>query len=133
MKGKYILLAEDNDNDVELTKRALKKCQIDYGLVIVSNGKQALDFLFSRDLNDMPSVVLLDLKLPLIDGIEILRRIRANDNTRQLPVVMLTASVDEKDRQESIRLGANDFQCKPVNFDEFVQLICQISSKWLAD
>ena len=131
MNGKYILLAEDNDNDVVLTRRALKKCQVNYRLEVVSNGKQALDFLFSRDLNDMPSVVLLDLKLPLIDGIEILRRIRANDNTRLLPVVMLTASVDEKDRQESIRLGANDFQCKPVNFDEFVQLIGQISSKWL--
>jgi two-component system, response regulator len=133
MNEKYILLAEDNDNDVELTKRALKKCQIAYGVVVVSNGKQAMDFLLSKDLNDLPSVVLLDLKLPLIDGIEILQRIRANDNTKLLPVVMLTASVDEKDRKESLRLGANDFQCKPVNFDDFVQLIGLISSKWLAN
>jgi CheY-like chemotaxis protein len=133
MNEKYILLAEDNDNDVVLTKRALKKCQLSYGLEVVSNGKQALDFLSSRDLSDMPSIVLLDLKLPLVDGIEILQEIRANENTKLLPVIMLTASVDERDKKESLRLGANDFQCKPVNYDEFVQLIMQISSKWLAD
>jgi CheY-like chemotaxis protein len=133
MNEKYILLAEDNDNDVVLTKRALKKCQLSYDLEVVSDGKQALDFLSSKDLSNMPSVVLLDLKLPLIDGMEILQRIRANENTKLLPVIMLTASVDEKDREKSMRLGANDFQCKPVNFDEFVQLIGQISSKWLVD
>jgi two-component system, response regulator len=133
MSEKYILLVEDNPNDVALTKRALKKCQINNKLVVVSNGKEALDFLFSKDLDEKLAFVLLDLKLPFIDGLEVLRRIREDKNTRLLPVIMLTASIDEKDRKETMRLGANDFQCKPVSFDDFVNLMRQIFSNWLLD
>jgi CheY-like chemotaxis protein len=128
MNEKYILLAEDNENDVELTKRALKKCKINYRLVVVSNGEEALDFLSLHSINDKPSFVLLDLKLPLIDGLQVLQNIRLNENTKTLPVIILTASVDERDRKESLRLGANDFQCKPVSFDDFVRLIKEIFS-----
>ena len=131
MNEKYIFVAEDNPNDVALTIRALKKCQIQNRLVVASDGKEAITYLFSPEMREKPAVVILDLKLPLIDGLEVLRQIRANENTRHLPVIILSASIDENDRQKSIRMGANDFQCKPINFDEFVKLLCQIGAQWL--
>lgn len=131
MNEKYIFMAEDNPNDVALTIRALKKCQIQNRLVVASDGKEAITYLFSPEMREKSAVVILDLKLPLIDGLEVLRQIRANENTRHLPVIILSASINENDRQKSIRLGANDFQCKPINFDEFVKLLCQIGAQWL--
>jgi two-component system, response regulator len=137
MSERYILLAEDNKNDVLLTQRALKKCGIDIGLAVVSHGQEALDFLFSQgkyqDMNDRPALMLLDVKLPLIDGLEVLRQVRADERTRLLPVVVLSCSVDEKDRKESLRLGANAYHSKPVSFDEFVELMRRIHSDWLLD
>ncbi len=131
MNEKYIFLAEDNPNDVMLMMRALKKCQIPNSLVVVSDGREALDYLFSSELQELPSVAVLDLKLPFVDGLEVLRRIRADERNRCLPVIVFSASIDETDRQISLLLGADDFICKPINFDEFVNLMYQIVTKWL--
>ena len=131
MNRKYVFMAEDNSNDVTLMMRALKKCQIPNSLVVVSDGREALDYLFSPELQELPSVAILDLKLPFIDGLEVLHRIRADERTRHLPVIIFSASIDESDRQMSLQLGADDFICKPINFDEFVNLMCRIVTKWL--
>lgn len=131
MSEKYILLAEDNSNDVALTVRALNKCQIQNRLVVVSDGPEVLSYLFSPDLLEKPTVVILDLKLPFIDGFEVLRQIRANENTRHLPVYIFSSSIDEKDRQKSIQLGANGFECKPISFNEFVNLMQHICGQWI--
>jgi two-component system, response regulator len=133
MNGKYLLLVEDNPDDVLLTERALKKCDGKVNLAVASDGREALDFLFSEVPNNKPAIILLDLKLPYLDGLEVLRRIRADERTKQLPVIMLTSSIDERDKKESLRLGANDFQSKPVNFDQFVELMRQICLAWLSD
>jgi two-component system, response regulator len=92
-----------------------------------------MDYLFSEVLFEKPAVVLLDFKLPYIDGLEVLRQIREDENMKDLPVIILTASTDEKDRSESLRLGASDFYCKPIRFDEFQQLMKKICSTWLLD
>lgn len=131
MNEKYIFMAEDNPNDTALMQRALRKCQKPNRLVVVTNGKDALEFLTSSDEQVKPSVIILDLKLPLIDGLEILRMIRADDRIRNLPVIILSASIDENDRQKSLSLGADDFMCKPINFDDFVQMVSLICEKWL--
>ena len=131
MNRKYVFMAEDNSNDVTLMMRALKKCQIPNSLVVVSDGREALDYLFSPELQELPSVAILDLKLPFIDGLEVLHRIRSDERTRHLPVIIFSASIDESDRQMSLQLGADDFICKPINFDEFVNLMCRIVTKWL--
>ena len=131
MSEKYILLAEDNSNDVTLTIMALKKCGIQNKLAVVLDGQEAVSYLFSPTLQDKPAIIILDLKLPFIDGLEVLRQIRANENTCHLPVIILSASIDENDRRKSIQLGANDFQCKPINFNEFVELMRQIGADWL--
>ncbi len=137
MTEKFILMAEDDPNDVVLTEMALRKCQINNRLIVVSDGQEALDFLFSRDKyegrTEQPAVILLDLKLPLINGLEVLRQIRAEERIHLLPVVVLSASIDEKDKKESLRMGANDFQNKPISFDKFVDLIRQICYEWLSD
>jgi two-component system, response regulator len=133
MKEKYILLAEDNPNDVILARRALNKCQINNRLVVVSDGREAIDYLFSEGLSEKPAIVLLDLKLPYVDGIDVLRQIREDKNMKDLPVIILTASIAEKDRKESLRLGATGFHYKPIRFDEFQQLMKQICSDWLSD
>lgn len=131
MSDKYILLAEDNSNDVTLTVMALKKIGINNRLVVVPDGREALSFLLSPELEEQPAVVLMDLKLPFIDGLEVLRQIRANENTRRLPVIILSASIDDHDRVRSIELGANDFQCKPISFNDFVKLMQEICRQWL--
>lgn len=124
-------MAEDNQNDIALTVRALKKCHILNELVIVSDGKEALTYLFSHEELEKPAVAILDLKLPFISGLEILSKIRENENTRNLPVIILSASIDENDRQKSILLGANDFLCKPIDFNEFVKMVSRICEQWL--
>ena len=131
MNEKYIFLAEDNSNDVALTIRALDKCQIKNRLVVVSDGPEALAYLLSPDLTEKPAVVILDLKLPFIDGFEVLRQIRADNKTQHLPVFILSSSIDENDRQKSIQLGANGFECKPINFNEFVNLMQHICGQWI--
>lgn len=131
MSEKYILMAEDNSNDVALTVMALKKIQIDNRLVVVRDGREALKFLLSAELQDKPAVILMDLKLPFIDGLEVLRQIRAHDHTRLLPVIILSASIDGKDRLKSIELGANEFHCKPISFNDFVILMQRICDQWL--
>jgi two-component system response regulator len=137
MDKKMILLVEDNPDDETLTLRALKKNNIGNELVVVRDGAEALDFLFctgayaDRDPRDTPQVILLDLKLPKVDGLEVLRRVRANENTRLLPVVILTSSKEEQDRLNGYSLGANSYVRKPVDFDQFVGAVRQLGLYWL--
>lgn len=132
-----ILLVEDNPDDEALTLRAFSKNNIRNPVVVAHNGAEALDYLFAngsyagRDVSELPQVVLLDLKLPKVDGLEVLRRIRADGRTELLPVVVLTSSKEEQDLVESYRLGANSYVRKPVNFDEFVEAARQLGLYWL--
>jgi two-component system response regulator len=134
---KYVLLVEDNPDDVTLTQMAFRKNQITNRLAVVPDGEEALDYLFGRgkhagrDLNDKPAVILLDLKLPFVNGLEVLRQIRAAKNTSAIPVIVLTSSLEESDQSESQRLGANAYFDKPVEFDRFLQIIQQIKTEWL--
>jgi len=137
MKNKVILLVEDNPDDEELTLHAFEKIKINNTIVVARNGAEALDYLFGtgayagRDPHDLPLVVLLDLKLPKIDGLEVLRRIRANEETQLLPVVLLTSSNEEEDRLKGYMLGANSYVRKPVDFDEFVRAAGQLGLYWI--
>lgn len=137
MSRKIILLVEDNPDDVLLTRRALQKNNILNELVVAEDGVVALDYLFGqgtyagRDLRVQPQVILLDIKLPRLDGIEVLRRIRANESTRLLPVVMLTSSNEERDRLDTYSLGANSFIRKPVDFQQFMNAVRQLGLYWL--
>lgn len=136
-RSRTILLVEDNPDDVELALVAFNRGQVAGDVVVVSSGEQALDYLFaageyaSRRSADPPEVVLLDLNLPKLDGFEVLRRLRADERTRRLPVVMLTSSKDEQDVVRSYDLGANSFVQKPVDFDRFVDTARQLGSYWL--
>ena len=124
-----ILLVEDNPNDAELTQRAFRKSDLDVRLAIVRDGAEALDYLFGG--KPRPKVVLLDLKLPKIDGIDVLRRIRAGERTRTIPVVVLTSSQEERDIVECYELGANSYVVKPVDFDRFYRTVSDIGAYWL--
>ena len=123
MPQKFILLVEDNPDDEALTLRALSKHNVANGVVVARNGVEAIDFLFGsgahadRDVTELPQIVLLDLKLPKLDGFEVLRRIRADERTQTLPVVVLTSSKEERDVIQSYRDGCNSYVRKPVNFD----------------
>jgi two-component system response regulator len=137
MEGKMILLVEDNPDDEALTLRALKKNNIGNKLVVARDGAEALDYIFctgayaNRDRNDNPQVILLDINLPKVDGLEVLRRIRANAATRFLPVVILTSSREEQDMIKGYSLGANSYVRKPVDFSEFIEAIRQLGLYWL--
>jgi two-component system, response regulator len=137
MENKMILLVEDNADDEALTLRALKKNNIGNKVFVVRDGAEALDFLFctgpyaDRYPGEMPQVILLDLKLPKVDGLEVLRRIRADERTHLLPVVILTSSKEEKDLIDGYQLGANSYMRKPVNFNEFIEAIHQLGLYWL--
>jgi two-component system response regulator len=137
MQGKIILLIEDNPDDEELTLRALAKSNITNEVVVARDGVEALEYLFGtgkyagRDTTDMPQVTLLDLKLPKLDGLEVLRQVRAHKSTKLLPVVILTSSKEDKDRLEGYDLGANSYICKPVDFDQFSKAIQQLGLYWL--
>lgn len=137
MSDKSILLVEDNPDDAALTVHALETHNIGNRLVIARDGVEALDYLFctgpyaGRDPNDHPSVVLLDLKLPKIDGLEVLRRVRATESTRLQPVVILTSSIEEEDRIKGYTLGANSYVRKPVDFENFVRAAGQLGLYWL--
>ena len=137
MKEKHILLVEDNPDDVKLTLRALEKSRIGNSVDVASDGVEALDYLSGsgrfagRDTSMMPQVVLLDLKMPRMDGLEVLQHLRADEKTRLLPVVILTTSNEERDRIESYRLGANSYIRKPVDFNQFAEAVRQLGLYWL--
>jgi two-component system, response regulator len=137
LEERTILLVEDNPDDVKLTERALKKAHVLNKLIIAKDGVEALDYLFgtgtwaNRDLSDMPQVILLDLKLPKIDGLEVLKRIRTGVHTKLLPVVILTSSNEEKDLTNGYSLGANSYIRKPVNFNQFAEAVHQLGLYWL--
>jgi|SRR5581483_201582 len=132
-----ILLVEDNPDDVELTLRAFKKSRVMNEVVVAHDGVEALDYLFAtgsyayRDPNQLPQIVLLDLKLPRIDGLHVLERLRAHPKTRLLPVVILTSSTEQRDLASGYRLGANSYVRKPVDFQEFVEAVRQLGLYWL--
>ena len=137
MKNKIILLVEDNPSDVGLTQRALAKSHIANELVVAEDGQDALDYLFAagnytgRDVKETPAVVLLDLKLPRVDGLEVLRRVRSDERTKRIPVVILTTSKEEQDVAQSYDLGANSYIRKPVDFKQFVESVERLGLYWL--
>ena len=137
MQDKIILLIEDNPDDAALTLRALEKNNIKNDVVVVHDGAEALDYLFAtgsyagRDLTIMPQLTLLDLKLPKVDGLEVLRQLRANERTRLLPVVILTSSNEEQDRVNGYGLGANSYVRKPIDFGQFIDAVRQLGLYWL--
>jgi two-component system, response regulator len=131
-----ILLVEDNPNDVELTLRALQKQNLSNKVFVVRDGAEALDFIFAtgafaqRNIQNLPKVILLDLKLPKIDGIEVLRRIKNDGRTKHAPVVMLTSSQEERDVLETYSLGVNSYIVKPVDFSNFVHAVSELGVYW---
>jgi two-component system response regulator len=137
MTNKAILLVEDNPDDELLTLRALKKNNVTSEVVVARDGVEALDYLFGageyagRDTGVMPQVILLDLKLPKVDGLEVLRRLRADERTRLLPVVILTSSGEQQDMLDGYGYGANSYVRKPINFEQFVWAVEQLKLYWL--
>ena len=132
-----ILMVEDNATDAELVLRAFKKHNLANHVHWVKDGEEALDFIFSRGEycdrkeNQRPKLVLLDLKLPKVDGLEVLRQMKADDNTKVIPVVVLTSSEEEQDMVDSYRLGVNSYITKPVDFDKFVESVSELGLYWL--
>ncbi|MEQ1860646.1 MAG: response regulator [Chthoniobacteraceae bacterium] len=132
-----ILLVEDNPQDLELAQRALRNANLTNRIHVARDGAEALDFIFcegshaSRKIEDSPNVILLDLKLPKVDGLEVLKRIKADPRTSAIPVVMLTSSKEQNDVLESYQLGVNSYIVKPVNFERFTEAVQQIGMYWL--
>jgi two-component system, response regulator len=138
MNAVEILLVEDNPQDLELTLRALRKNHLANSITAVSDGEAALDFIFARgqfgdrDINHHPRVVFLDLKLPKVDGIEVLRQVKSDERTRSIPIVVVTSSAEERDRVESYQLGVNSYVVKPIEFDAFAKTIAELGFYWMA-
>lgn len=132
-----ILLVEDNEHDAELTMRALKKKNLTNKLIHLRDGAEALDYLFARgeysgrDVLKTPKVILLDLKMPKVNGIEVLTKVRADERTNRIPVVVLTSSKEDPDVKECYRLGVNSYIVKPVDFDNFTQAVSELGFYWL--
>lgn len=137
MTEKIILLVDDNEHDLFLTQRALKKSNIANRVIVANDGEQALEYLFGtgrhagRKVEDLPVVTLLDLKMPRVDGLEVLARMRANPLTRHLPVVVLTASREESDKMKSYAGGCSAYVSKPVDFNQFSEAVKQLGLFWL--
>ena len=137
MSERTILLVEDNPDDEELTLRALRQAKVANDIAVVRDGGEALEFLFGegrhagRDVAKMPGVVLLDLKLPKLSGLDVLQRLRADERTKLLPVVILTSSSEEEDMLKSYRFGANSYVRKPVEFSAFVSAVSQLGIYWV--
>lgn len=137
MRNETILLVEDNPDDVELTMRAFRKNHIANNVAVACDGVEALDYLFcqgaftDRDARNAPRLILLDLKLPKLDGLQVLERLRADERTRLIPVVILTSSKEEHDLVSSYKNGANSYVRKPVDFNQFVEAVRQIGLYWL--
>jgi two-component system response regulator len=137
MNRRKILLVEDNPDDETLILMSLKKGSVANEVVVVRDGQEALDYLFAagrhagRDRDDLPTVVLLDLKLPKLDGLEVLRRVREDRRTKTLPVVILTSSDEQRDRLKSYDLGVNSYVCKPLDFNEFTDAVKALGLYWL--
>jgi two-component system, response regulator len=135
---RVLLLVEDNPNDEELTLRAFRKVNVANPIVVARDGAEAIDWMFGtgahagRDVLDTPAVILLDLKLPKMSGLDVLKLLRADERTKFVPVVVLTTSNEERDVIESYALGANSYIRKPVNFTEFIQAVAQLGVYWLA-
>jgi two-component system response regulator len=132
-----ILLVEDNPNDLELTLMALSENNLANHVQVVRDGEEALDFIFStgkyegRDINIKPKVILLDLKLPKVDGIEVLRKVRADEKTKTIPIVVMTSSREERDVVETYKLGVNSYIVKPVQFESFIKIVKELGFYWL--
>lgn len=132
-----VLLVEDNPQDAELTQRALQKHNLANKLFTVEDGQEAIEFIFGRgtysdrSVNRPPKIILLDIKLPKVDGLEVLRVIKGDDRTKHIPVIVLTSSREEKDIIESYKLGVNSYICKPVEFNEFIDAVAQLGLYWL--
>jgi two-component system response regulator len=137
MEPSDVLLVEDNPDDIELTKRAFQKNNITNKLVIAHDGVETLDYLFGRgkykgrDISNVPKFILLDLKMPKVDGLQVLKQIREQEITRYIPVIILTSSQDKKDILNGYELGANSYIIKPIDFVQFHQVVQQIASYWL--
>lgn len=133
-----ILLVEDNPHDLEMTLRALRKNNLANSITSVTDGEAALDFLFARgkyagrNIDHQPRVVFLDLKLPKVDGIEVLKEVKSDERTKKIPVVVVTSSAEDRDRVESYQLGVNSFVVKPIEFDDFVKTIADLGFYWMA-
>lgn len=132
-----ILLVEDNPNDVILTLRALKKKNLVNNIQVVSDGAEAIDFIFAkneyaqRNMDDFPRVIFLDLKLPKINGLEVLAKLKSDARTKHIPVVVLTSSAEDRDLKKCYELGVNSYIVKPVDFDQFVEAVCELGFYWL--
>jgi CheY-like chemotaxis protein len=137
MQKQFLVLVEDRPDDIELTSRALKKHGIVNELVVLRDGIEALDYFFGtgkyagRNLDERPAVILLDIKLPKVDGLEVLKRLRANENTKLIPVVILTSSKEERDVINGYQLGCNSYVRKPINFEEFSEAVRNMGLYWL--
>lgn len=131
MEKKRLLLIEDNPDDEVLAQRAFKKSQLPGEMIIARDGAEAFDYVFSLDPEAMPQLILLDIKLPKLNGLEVLEKLKTDERTRQIPVVILTSSREERDMAESYRLGANSYIVKPVNFEEFAEAVKKLGQYWL--
>lgn len=133
MKGNVvdILLVEDNPNDAELTIRALKKNNLSDNLLHLKDGEEALEFLYSSSMNVMPKLILLDLKMPKVDGFEVLQKLKKDEQKKIIPIVILTSSKEERDLVRSYNLGVNAFVVKPVEFDQYMKAIADLSAFWM--